>query len=536
MRLLGKWVRAPLLLVLAVPGAEAQPQQVVPCINDCLQEALASNPVKGCPNGTYWVPYPRNSPTDACQPCSPGFYCPGVPYGEFPAFKINLNRRIACPRGSFRATPGAKALAECVDCPPGKWQDWNGRTACVDCLAGSYLNASGSASKYDCVDCPCGHYCAAGSAEPSTCPMGTFTRNDRMMVNASCLQCPPGTACPEASCDPLTCASCPAGKFSSESGTSAIVAPGGNFGVGGCLLQDDGCRVCPPSFFCPTGSAVPISCPPGTYSAGGATAEQECVDCPLGHSCRLPVNASTAQSLVHRDGNGEDVVGSAVPVACAVDATTIHHSYVGAGCVEGCPYNLTRQSFCHVAGDGRPPDRSRAAERVAQLLAQRQVGSFATSAARAGALGELAALLSSMSSADARDVMSLPDRNGRTAAILAAMRGDVPALQALWAAGLNATDAAAVSRDVGGMTALMHALRLGRAPAVAWLVGTAAAALALGDAERLEQVGINISGVPVAALRPAPEYLGVGGFTWSHSSGGHFVDSPLMAVAQTWAP
>ena len=41
------------------------------------------------------------------------------------------------------------------------------------------------------------------------------------------------------------------------------------------------------------------------------------------------------------------------------DNTTIHFSFPNiTGCVENCPYQFERQSYCHKAGDGRVPDRT----------------------------------------------------------------------------------------------------------------------------------------------------------------------------------
>eukprot|EP00913_Durusdinium_trenchii_P027989 g26243.t1 len=72
-----------------LPGVLGQ-GQTVPCIDDCLAEALASVPTKGCAAGTYWRPYPESSPVDSCQPCPLGAYCPGIAYGNFTEHPVKL--------------------------------------------------------------------------------------------------------------------------------------------------------------------------------------------------------------------------------------------------------------------------------------------------------------------------------------------------------------------------------------------------------------------------------------------------------------
>merc|ERR1719409_651381 len=100
--------------------------------------------------------------------------------------------------------------------------------------------------------------------------------------------------------------------------------------------------------------------------------ESDCIACPVGSQCRLPANRNTSQSLVVRDANGEQLVGSVNPVLCAVDTWNWHYSYPNlTGCVENCPYRHTHQSYCHVAGDGRVPDREARERRIAQWITKR---------------------------------------------------------------------------------------------------------------------------------------------------------------------
>lgn len=503
----------PLLLVV-----HAQQPQALPCVADCLAEATASAPnlTKGCPAGTEWTPWPRTDPTSACRPCTPGFFCPGIPFGDRPDLKVNLNRRVACPTGTYLNTSGASNVSDCLDCPMGFYQDWVGQTACIGCPVGRFVTFAGASSVHDCEACPCGHYCPGVGLLATPCTPGSYTRNTGMVEEDSCTPCPPGTACPPSTCDPL-CYQCPPGRWSNETGVSAAGA--------NCTFHDVPCNLCLLGFFCPLGSVVPTACPAGTWAGNGTPAEADCADCPVGYRCVAPALAWTKHSLVHRDAHGFPMVGSAAPELCEVDVTPVHYSYPDhQGCEEGCPFELPRQSFCHVAGDGRIPDRDRASLMVGDLVTRRAAG-FRTAAAQDRALARLSEELANMTEPDRRSVLSLPDKNGRTPLLMAAMMGDVPLLEVLWWSGANAT-AATTARDLEGFTALMQALRFEHTSATAWLAGVAKASLSEHDASVLEGLGVDLAGVPVAQLQLAPEYLGGGGITWTHPSGEDFMIAP----------
>lgn len=513
------------LLALLAAYVSAQPAQTPqPCVSDCLAEALAPDPTKGCPQGTYWLPYPGTNPVGTCQPCPPGFYCPGVPYGEYPDRPVNLNRRVPCVVGTFQDEAGTYQPEQCKNCTPGRYQDRRGQTACRGCPAGTYVGTNGTSSLDGCLPCDCGHYCPEASTAPVGCPGGTFSPNRRNREFVNCVDCPPGNACPNATCDPGGCATCPAGRYAS----GAVAGFGWGGGLEVCANNMDFCTICPAGFFCPIGSGIPTSCPPGTLSSEGAWSQEMCADCPVGHRCQLLLNTSTLQSLVYREANGELVVGSAESEACTNDITVVHYSYPNfTGCAERCPYLLPRQSFCHVAGDGRLPDPGRLTLKVQELVSRRAKDGLYGTLEREVALANLTALLANLSAEESLSAMTMANRNGRTPLIHAAMLGDAAALPVLWQHGASADSGASTSRDAGGFTALMHALRLGHSDVVSWLVGTAGAALSPVDAEVLQGLGVDVAGVPRAALRAAPEYLGRGGLTWVHPSGASFMDHPL---------
>jgi len=492
-------------------------------VSDCLAEALADDPTKGCPNGTFWVPYPRTQVREACRPCIPGYYCPGLPYGGYGDKPVNLNRPVACPPGTYLDEYGAARLDQCKNCSAGRYQDRVGKSDCVNCPAGTFVSTTGTSALTGCIECFCGHYCLEASVVPTQCPGGTWSpaRGNRLREN--CVDCPAGSACPNATCDPGGCASCPPGKFS----TGAVAGEGWGGGVDVCSLSNDFCELCPASYFCPRASALPTSCPPGTTSQPGATKEADCEDCPVGYRCQKPVNASVLQSSVAREANGELIVGSAVPEECPVDTTVVHFSYPDrTGCVERCPYQLPRQSYCHVAGDGRIPDRGRSALRIGELVVKCSRDSLFTSEHRNEALAELSTLLANMTAEERVSVLTMPDQNGRTPIILAAIIGDMPLVALLWTNGAGAGHRASTMRDAEGFTALMHALRHDNAEVTSWLTIVAQATLAPADVKVLESMGVDVSGVPVAGPYAADEHLGRGGLGWLHPSGAGFADWP----------
>jgi len=289
-----------------------------------------------------------------------------------------------------------------------------------------------------------------------------------------------------------------------------------------------------PGFFCPEGSDVPTACPPGTWSGNETQAEANCSDCPVGYRCIEFAQNWTHQSAVYLDTSGRAVVGTGVPELCDVDRTPVHYSYPDfQGCEESCPYEYPRQSYCHVAGDGRIPERDRLTLFVSDFIAKRSTGGLTVPIEQDQALRNLSQELTNMSAADRQHVLAFPDRNGRPPLILAAMLGDVPLLEVLWQGGAGAVNTTA-ARDLDGFTALMHALRLGNDPAASWLVAQSNASLSAHDASVLEGFGVDLTGVPLWEFQQAPEYLGNGGLAWTHPSGEDFIDSPLADVVATY--
>jgi hypothetical protein len=257
--------------------------------------------------------------------------------------------------------------------------------------------------------------------------------------------------------------------------------------------------------------------------------------CPVGYKCALPADKNYAQSLVVRDANGEQIVGATDPILCDVDVWNWHYSYPNlTGCVENCPYNLTHQSYCHVAGDGRVPDRDAVIRGITNLLTKRARSGPAMETERTAALTALDVELSAMAEEEKLKVLTMPNENARTPLILAAMLGDLDGMQVLWTHGAGNAQYAVAARDSGGFTALMHALQFNHTAVVAWLTAQqpsgAGSTLAPSDAQVLVDRGVNITGVPVKSfLEVPPAYLGRGSVTFTHPSSSDFTVAPYKS-------
>merc|ERR1712203_571983 len=107
------------------------------------------------------------------------------------------------------------------------------------------------------------------------------------------------------------------------------------------------------------------------------------------------------------------------------------------------------------------------------------------------ALGNLTFELGNMTAEQSLAAVTMPGRNGRTPLILAAMVGDERVPPLLWQYGAGVGFNASAARDAGGLTPLMHALRLGHGAVVDWLVTQAGAALTPGDAKILTNLGVD---------------------------------------------
>ncbi|CAJ1351858.1 unnamed protein product [Effrenium voratum] len=516
-----------------LPIQVAQPPQTG-CVDDCLAEALADDPTRGCLPGEYWKPYPPTSPVSSCQPCPAGWYCTGIVYGNFSDYPVNLNRRTPCPPGTFRNVTSGVNLSDCEFCSPGYFSEVEASTACVACPAGTYSITAGSSKVWDCVECPAGHFCLEATGRPTPCAAGSYVSFPGMTNESDCHNCTEGHYCQIGTVWPLEC---PKGSYGNTTGLRGNGSYPGTFlpdawtDITPTGVEDTDCIACPAASFCVNGSVVPRQCPPGTFSNASSDSETDCEPCPEGYQCRFPVSSDLDQSSVARLPNGQLVAGSDGPELCPVDANVLHFSFPNVtGCVEHCPYQFPRQSYCHRPGDGRVPDRTSWALVVEQHLSLRS-GNRAVEV-RQTALLDLILVLQNLTAEEAANTLTMLDGNGRTALHKSAMMNDVEALDVLLQYGGASTLTINAARDADGFTALMQALLLDNTDASSWLVSNGAI-LTQADASLL-----NARGLDVAATGTSPEaaVLGRAGLPWTGPSAESFGGLGQVSPMPTTTP
>ncbi|XP_070552128.1 fibrillin-2-like [Ptychodera flava] len=188
--------------------------------------------------------------------CSAGYYCPTNitnPYGSNPPLIGSYGpEQIPCPEATYRDSPGAGVLEDCLICTPGHY-----------CEVGTS----------DPVICPRAFYCPEGSSAPMPCPIGRYGNQTGAASIEDCPLCDPGYYCdsqglfkPRAPCDPGYL--CYNGAYTSTP----------TDGVTG--------EICPAGGYCTLGSYESQPCPPGTYSnTSGAVNHYDCYACDPGFYC-----------------------------------------------------------------------------------------------------------------------------------------------------------------------------------------------------------------------------------------------------------
>jgi len=258
-----------------------------------------SNPAP-CPLGSYC---PGGGETNACVP---GYYCD----------ETGLQEPKLCPAGTYKPG-GGYAITDCKPCEAGTWSNTPGEiNGCREtCPPGSYCPSHNSMSIYtipttgfaaypqpttqgsqqgsrrtitipigptEPVPCPVGTYCAqSGMGVPTPCPVGTYSTRTGQPDANTCEPCEPGKYCPTAGASSQVV--CPIGTFCpSQGGSSPTQCRIGQI----CPVPGlQAGSACPPGKLCDiTGIGIPPppykSCPPGTYSTGGAGSS--CTRCPPG--------------------------------------------------------------------------------------------------------------------------------------------------------------------------------------------------------------------------------------------------------------
>ncbi|KAM8904697.1 uncharacterized protein AB9W97_008232 isoform 6-T6 [Spinachia spinachia] len=238
-----------------------------------------------CPVGT-WSSTVGAQNLSSCWLCPPGFYCDGTGLSQ-PSGTCNAGHY--CSGGAVSSVPSDGVTGDIcpvgyfcptgsmfpVLCPDGTYSRTRGSEECDDCLSGTYC-LSGEGVQ----PCPAGHYCLGGSVEGILpCPPGTYSPQFGLSQVEQCLICPAGFYCEDWGVFEPT-GPCQAGYYCTA-GVN-FPNPDGNFstGVGGA---------CPKGMFCPEGTSLPLSCPPGTYSYSlHLTDASGCSPCPAGHFCATP--------------------------------------------------------------------------------------------------------------------------------------------------------------------------------------------------------------------------------------------------------
>jgi hypothetical protein len=230
-----------------------------------------------------------------------------------------------CPQGTYGNTTHATA---CISCPDQNQDSPPGSNSSLDCKCRDGYNGPNGGT---CVACAAGKYWVYGDLEGMcmNCAWGKY-HNEEAVVGDLCYECPPNSnttdeasnAITDCTCSPgfrgadgSACVACPAGTYTSPSGSGSCILCDANFyseelnatlssmcqacdanaqslagssAAEACTCNagwtgpDGGtCHVCTAGKYKPTrGPYSCFSCQPGKYSAAtGATAESTCNDC-----------------------------------------------------------------------------------------------------------------------------------------------------------------------------------------------------------------------------------------------------------------
>ena len=250
---------------------------------------------KQCPRGSY-------SPTGSqyCLQCSPGKYSNDVAYtnGNNPTDESIC---LPCPAGTFGNRYGTSDILGCLNCPQGKYTDFNGSVTCKLCPVGKYGAQPGQPTQnLACTDCPVGKYSIdegnIQEANCTLCPGGTYLDESGSDEVSDCKNCPAGTYSHVLGADEEEdCMLCPTGKYSSNSGndeeSDCFLCPKGKYlettGFSHNHDNENDCLMCPSGTYANTnGNTLLLNCT--VCAAGkfnkeeGQIQEESCTECPRG--------------------------------------------------------------------------------------------------------------------------------------------------------------------------------------------------------------------------------------------------------------
>lgn len=260
-----------------------------------------------CGAGYYCYDKPLSDPYQDQYLCPAGYYCtsgttdpiscPPATYNPYKGAKV-LSHCLSCPQGYYCATANLSLPSD--TCPAGYYCPL-GSSQPLACSAGTYCPQSGLSSSITCpagfycpgqdvsdtsaspwsspgtispVACSQGTYCPAGSSYPLSCPLGYYGTDSvgiRSTLSGSCTACPAGTYQPLDG--QATCYACEAGYLCYE---------GCNKQYPTDVTTDKG-EICPPGYYCPSGSPSAIACSAGYFSdISGKGDSSACNPCPAG--------------------------------------------------------------------------------------------------------------------------------------------------------------------------------------------------------------------------------------------------------------
>eukprot|EP00347_Sterkiella_histriomuscorum_P016022 403354791 len=237
---------------------------------------------KQCPYGSYSTGATVTDESKlVCQDCQAGGICTTGATSDVTT--------VSCYSGFWcNHLQGSNALYAMFPCPPGYKATGltNAKTrdeACTQCTAGVYCEGANTPEQ----TCIKGHYCPAFTTRATQypCPAGTYQDQLGKTAVSDCItcqstyycpqgsskqiQCPPGTICNSTELREYQMVPCPAGFYNPNLGQTTCVS-------------------CPLGAFCPSGSAYPQLCPPGTYNDQPEQKQKtDCKTCPDNYVCSV---------------------------------------------------------------------------------------------------------------------------------------------------------------------------------------------------------------------------------------------------------
>ena len=249
-----------------------------------------------CPQGHYCIAgshepvrcdsgsYQDETGQSQCKVCPAGYFCDNTiapvtlynnslcPAGSYCPEGTKYSNEHLCPIGTFSDLGGLQNSSQCTPCSPALYCSTQGFTAPTgECFAG-YFCLSGASSPTpeegeNANICPRGFYCTNATANPSPCPIGTYSNITGLQSSNQCTPCDGGYYC----------------------NAVRLLQPSGMCSSGYyCPIMSSSPtqETCPAGFVCPEGTHVPVGCPIGTYSNQiGLHEIAQCINCTEGSYC-----------------------------------------------------------------------------------------------------------------------------------------------------------------------------------------------------------------------------------------------------------